>query len=217
MDKEQLKVFRQAGREFLSAMVAPAPDGPATADDATRTVDVCWFTGIDVPRMDWWSGDMYMLRLPPEGADLSVLNSGAPVLDHHMTYDGASGSQKGKVEKAWMADSGNYLATLRFKRSTEQTGPRPELDGLWQDIKDGVITKFSMGVELLETVEQKDAAGKLITKTASKWRPFEISLEPIPADFGTTTLSAVPPGPRSDVAALENSSRIRETEIIRLR
>lgn len=189
MNKEELKKWRESGRDFLAADMIPMPPadegGPATADDERRTVDVCWYTGIDVPRIDWWTGDQYMLRLPPDGADLSVLNSGAPVLDHHMTYDGASESQKGKVEKAWVADSGNYLATLRFSR-------RPECDGLWTDIRDGIVTKFSMGVELLETVEQRDAAGKLIMKTATKWRPFEISTEPIPADFGTATLSAEP-------------------------
>ena len=44
------------------------------------------FTGVDVPRMDWWTGDIYTLRLPPEGADLSLLNNGAAVLDHHQRH-----------------------------------------------------------------------------------------------------------------------------------
>ena len=199
LTREQVKTLRESGREFLAAdampMPPPNPDGPESADDENRTVDVCWFTGIDVPRMDWWTGDIYTLRLPPEGADLSLLNADAPVLDHHQSYDGACGSQKGKVVRAWMAQDGRYLATLRFSR-------RPDCDGLWMDIRDGIATKFSMGVELLETMEQRDAAGKLTMKTATKWRPFEISTEPIPADFGTTSLSAeVPAAPAAAESA----------------
>lgn len=210
--REQLRAWRESKREFLAADVVqippPADGGPSTADDERRTVDVCFFTGIDVPRVDWWTGEVYMLKFDPAGGDLSLLNSGAPVLDHHNAWEGASGSQKGKVEKAWKADSGNYLATLRFSR-------RKECDGLWTDIRDGIVTKFSMGVEFLELLEKRDATGKLIEKTAARWRPFEISTEPIPADFGTDTLSAeAPSGPAIRLVA---ASRTRELEILRLR
>jgi hypothetical protein len=186
MTREQLREWRGAKREFLSADAVPLPPpvegGPSTADDDTRRVDVCWYTGVDVPRIDWMTGDIYMLRFDPGGEDLSVLNSGAPILDDHMSFGGACNSQKGKVKRAWKADSGNYLATLQFSR-------RPDCDGLWMDIRDGVVAKFSMGVALLETDEVRDKGGKLLSITATKWQPFEISIEPIPADFATTTLS----------------------------
>jgi hypothetical protein len=198
MNEEQLKAWRVAGREFLSA------DMPVTVNAAERTVDVVWFTGADVPRIDWWTGDEYMLHFDPKGADLSKLNLGAPVLDGHNSYDGAAG-QMGKVERAWF-EAGLYKATLRFSK-------RKEVDGLWTDLTDGIVTKFSMGVEFLEIIEQRDAMGKLTSKTATKWRPFEISTVPVPADFGTTTLSAA----RPVVAAIACATREREVEILSLR
>ncbi len=199
---EELKAWREAGREFLAA------DGaPASINKEQRTVDVVWFTGVDVPRVDWWTGDQYMLRFDPKGVDLSLLNNGAPVLDDHSRWGGAAG-QKGRVEKAW-AENGKYFGTLRFSR-------RADVDGLWTDIEDGIVTKFSMGVEILESVEKRDAAGKLQLKTATKWRPFELSVAPIPADFGTTTLSSAhPASPSAALAAFQ--LRKREQEILRLK
>ena len=203
-----LNQWRESGRQELAAQVAPD-----SIDDVQRTVDVIWFTGIDVDRYSWIEG-AYQMRLDPAGVDLSLLNNGAPVCDNHCMY--SVDDQKGVVQRAWV-DGTDYKATLRFKRSTEQTGPRPELDGLWQDIKDRVVTKFSMGVNILASVEQRDKEGKLVLKTATKWQPFEISLAPIPADFGTTTLSAEPPAARGAAAVLAVASRLREAEILRLR
>jgi hypothetical protein len=173
MTQEQLKRWRESGREFLAGT-------PTTTNDDQRTVDVIFFTGAPVARTDSWSGDRYMLILDPQGVDLSWLNNGAPVFDHHQNEGAAS--QMGVVETARIDPGGQYRATLRFSK-------RPEVDGLWQDIRDGIVNKFSMGLELLATTEQRDETGKLATKTATAWRPFEISTEPLPADFGTTTLS----------------------------
>jgi len=161
------------GREYLGAAVTPG-----TIDREQRTVDVIWFTGIDVPRMSWEG--KYIRRFDPRGVDLSLLNSGAPVFDNHNTYTGSE-SQKGVVDRAWV-DKGMYKATLRFSR-------RPEINGLWQDIEEKIVQKFSMGVEILAEHEIK-ADGQTTVRLADKWRPFEISIAPLPADFGTTTLSA---------------------------
>lgn len=176
ISKEQLKQWRESGREFLAMGMMPE-----SVKEDERTVDCLWFSGADVSRVDWWTGEQYMLAFDPAGADLSLLNNGAPVLDDHSKWDGCAG-QMGKVERAW-EDGGKYYATLRFSK-------RPECDGMWTDIRDGILTKFSMGVELLETTEQRDKAGKLVLKTATKWRPFELSVTPIPADFNTTTLAS---------------------------
>jgi hypothetical protein len=179
MNLEQLKEWQKSGRnESLAAQMAPE-----TVNAENRTVDVIWFTGIDVQRYSYMEGP-YLLKFDPKGADLSLLNSGAPVLDDHVDYEGAEG-QKGVVEKAWV-DGSNYKATLRFSK-------RPEIDGLWQDIQDKIVQKFSMGVELLEITDTRDTNGQLMTRTATKWRPYELSIAPLPADFGTTTLSSAQP------------------------
>lgn len=190
MTNEQLKNWRAAGREFLAAAAAPS-----TINSDQRTVDVVFFSGAPIQRVDPATGDGYLLAFDPAGADLSWLNNGAPVFDHHNRDNGAAG-QMGVIDKAWADKNGKYLATLRFSK-------RPEVDGLFGDIKDGIVNKFSMGVELLATTEQRDDTGKLSQKTATSWRPFEISTEPLPADFGTTTLSRA--------SARERGSNMNET------
>lgn len=172
---QALKTLSEAGKVFLAA-----DGGLSSVNHEDRTVDVVWFTGIDVPRTNWWTGEQYVLRFDPKGADLSLLNNGAPVLDNHSSWNGAA-DQKGRVEKAW-SEGGKFLGKLRFSK-------RPEVDGLWTDIEDKIVTKFSMGVEILESTEKRDDKGRLLMKTANKWRPFELSVAPIPADFNTTTLS----------------------------
>jgi hypothetical protein len=150
----------------------------SSIDAEKRTVDIIFFTGADVPRMDFWTGEKYLLKFNPKGADLSLLNNGAPVLDNH-NLDG-SASQKGVVEKAWQ-DGENFKATLRFSK-------REGVSDLWGDILDRIVTKFSMGVEFLKLKNTEEKGLKI--RTAEAWRPFELSIAPIPADFGTTTLAA---------------------------
>ena len=163
---------RPANTEQLSAMIQPD-----SINDAERTVNVCFFTGIDVPRSGW-DGE-YILRFDPAGVDLTRLNSGAPVLDNHDSFSGAAG-QKGVVDRAWARD-GKYYATLRFSRNVEP---------LWADIKDRIVQKFSMGTEILEKQQVSKDSERPRVMLAKKWRPYEISVAPIPADFGTTTLAA---------------------------
>jgi hypothetical protein len=83
MNLEQLKESQKCGREMLSAQMKPE-----TLNADERTVDIVWFTGIDVPRMNLWTGEPYILRFDPKGLDLSNLNNGAPVLDDHNDSNG---------------------------------------------------------------------------------------------------------------------------------
>lgn len=201
MNLDQLKEWQKCGREVLSAQTIPE-----TLNAEDRTVDVVWFTGVDVPRMNFWTGEPYILRFDPKGVDLSNLNSGAPLLDDHNDFDGVEG-QKGVVSKAWV-DGTNYLATLRFSR-------RPDVDGIWQDVQDKIIQKFSMGTEILEKQDISAKGDKMKTFVATKWRPYEISMAPIPADFGTTTLSAIEdgiPSPETETTSGAPAQLSKETE-----
>lgn len=203
--REFLRQFRQSGKENLVAQITPD-----SANDETRTVDCIWFSGADVPRYDWWTDSAYTLSFEPKGADLSRLNNRAPVCNNHCSDE--IDCQLGVVLSASKKGS-NYVATLQFKRSTELTGPRPDIDGIWQDLRDGILSKFSMGVELLETVDTRGAKDKLEIRTATSWRPFEISLTSIPADFNTSTLSNV----ILPSASLSAERRQRQIDILRLR
>jgi hypothetical protein len=200
MNLEQFKAWQARGCEGLAAQLAPE-----TLNTEQRTVNIIWYTGADIPRYSWVEGP-YTLKFDPKGADLSRLNNGAPVLDDHDEYEGAEG-QKGVVEKAWV-EGKNYLATLRFSK-------RPEVAGLWQDIQDKIVQKFSMGVEILAMTDTRDKDGQLLTRTATQWRPYELSVSPLPADFNTTTLSRRSGAELSLRLALQ--ARQRETDILRLR
>jgi phage major head subunit gpT-like protein len=171
--RHAIDVERLHNREFL------AGQNVSSINSEKRTVDIIFFTGADIPRMDFWTGEKYVLRFDPSGADLSLLNNGAPVLDNHNLWDG-SVSQKGVVEKAWR-DKKDFKATLRFSK-------RGSVNDLWSDIEDRIVTKFSMGVEILKV--KKTEENDLKMRIAEEWRPFELSVAPIPADFGTTTLAA---------------------------
>lgn len=180
MDKVQRSEImeRLKDKEFLSA------DMPLeTLNSDKRTVDIIFFTGTDIPRYDYWNDQPYVLRFDPKGADLSLLNNGAPILDNHSLWDGST-SQKGKVEKAWY-DAPNFKASIRFSK-------RKSNDELWGDVEDRIVTKFSMGVSLLEVerIDTEDGGVKKQVRLARRWQPFELSVAPIPADFGTTTLAA---------------------------
>lgn len=202
MNREQLAEWQKSGHEALSAQLVPE-----TLNADERTVDVVWFTGIDVPRMNFWTGEPYTLRFDPKGLDLSNLNNGAPVLDDHNDYQGVEG-QKGVVAKAWVENK-RYLATLRFSK-------RSDVDGIWQDIQDKIIQKFSMGTEILEKDDITAKGDKTKTILATKWRPYEISMAPIPADFGTTTLSQLV-AQNQRVIAQRLSALQREVDLQRLR
>lgn len=199
--EELLRSWQAAGREALSAAVVPA-----SLNNSDRTIDVIWYTGVDVQRFDWISGKMYTRRFDPSGVDLSVLNSGAPVLDNHKLDSAAD--QVGVVQRAWVSGT-NYLGTLRFSK-------RPAVDGLWIDIADGICSKYSMGVEIIDSEDSTE--DDQLVKLATAWRPFEISLAPIPADFATTSLSRelIPPASDDDPAWLVNArARLAEIEALR--
>ncbi len=205
-NKDFLKQWRESGREELLAV--PTPD---TIDDATRSIDVVWFTGAAVPRYDWWSDSTYTLQFNLDGADLSYLNNKAPVCDNHRLA--RVQDQLGAVVRAWR-DANNFLARLQFSMHTD-------LDRLWDDIKRGIVSKFSMGVELLQLTDKRDGNDKLITRTADVWRPFELSVAPIPADWGTATLKAEKIGPPPNIdeilARAAHAYRARQIALTNLR
>jgi hypothetical protein len=175
MEKMSKQQQRNQNREHLSAAISPS-----TMNAENRTVDVVFFTSPDIQRYDWLKGDEYILRFKSAGADLSLLNNGAPVLDNHESFGGAA-DQKGVIDKAWQ-ESSDFMATLRFSK-------RPEVDGLWRDIQDKIVQKFSMGVNLLAKSELPLEKGKLRVVEVTKWQPFEISTAPLPADNNTRTLA----------------------------
>lgn len=154
-----------------------------TVDDDERRRDVLFYSGAKVPRFDWWSGEEYDLSFAMDGADLSRLKADAPVLNGHSSYQ--AGDVLGVVENPRKTARG-YEATMRFSA-------REDVDGIIQDIKDGILRNVSMGVAINKIVlKEEDKKAKRKHYMATEWTPFEISVVPIGADPGAKFLAADP-------------------------
>jgi hypothetical protein len=225
---------------------APASLLPITLNRDNRTVDVVWYGGATVPRVNRTTGKPYMMRLDMKGARLDRLNAKAPVFDSHMggndlvsLIGGAIGmkAQVGVVEKAW-AEGNKGLATLRFAQND------PKADAIWNKVDQGIANNLSFGTWIWEMgPENPDDANSV--QVATDWEPFEVSPIPVPADFGTQFLGGdesdksllsigtlnlsidgnsaktftfgPPPVPQNKNILALRQARIRETEILRLR
>jgi hypothetical protein len=163
---------------------------PSTLNADARTVDVVWYGGATVPRVNRSTGKPYQMRLDMKGARLARLNAGAPVFDSHMGGNdlmsmiaGASGmkAQIGVVEKAW-AEGNKGMATLRFAAND------PRADAVFSKVSQGIAKNLSFGTWIWQ-MGPEDPENADSVQVATDWEPFEISPVPVPADFGTAFLT----------------------------
>lgn len=132
-------------------------------------------------------------RLLMEGADLSLLNSGrAPLLaDHERHLDAILGV----VEMAWTdATLGGAFAIARFAPTRRGQDARTMVEA-------GMLTACSMGFSLPRGSEDDLSEVRIVRQ----WRPYEISLCPIPADW--FALVKIAPPAALDRLAAEESAR----------
>jgi hypothetical protein len=151
---------------------------PATFDASKRTVQVVWSTGAPVQRYDFEGPFTERLDLSPEAVDLSELR-GAPVLNSHDRFDVRQ--ILGVVESP-SVDGERGLATVRFSE-------RADVQPIARDVADGIVSRVSVGYSVQQWSVSKDGNGNR-TKTATRWRPAEISLTAIGADPGARTRAA---------------------------
>ncbi len=137
-----------------------------------------WSTGSPVLRFDHEGTFIERLALTPEAVDLSELRGG-PVLNSHDRFDVRS--ILGVVESpAVNGEQGTAL--IRFSE-------RDDVAPIVRDVADGIISRVSVGYTVSQWSTSKDATGKRV-KTATRWRPAEISLTAIGADPGARTRQA---------------------------
>ncbi len=151
---------------------------PSTFDAEKNTVQVTFSTGSDFQRSDWEGPFIERLDLTADAVNLAELR-GAPVLNNHDRFSGVE-AILGVVEDATV-DGKRGVATLRLSG-------RPEVAGLVQDIKAGIIRNVSAGYTVQTWRVEKRADGMRI-KTAAKWTPKEASFVPIGADPAAKTRS----------------------------
>lgn len=197
---------------------------PATIDDEQRTVDLIWTTGADVERMDWWTGDRYIerLSLDPAHVRLDRLNNGAPLLDSHAAYS--------VMEMLGACVPGSAVLMKSEGRVQVRFSKRKEVDGVWQDVRDGLIRFVSVGYRIYRYEESQPKGNKLPVRLATDWEPMEVSMVPIPADAGAHARGEKPKNtnqcrivPRAavapmdpavvEVASRKESSMVPETQV----
>lgn len=105
-------------------------------------------------------------------ADLERLNNSAPVLYNH---DRSERSNRiGVVERAWI-ENGRGHAEIRLSK-------RDEVEGFWQDVRDGILRNVSVSYRINERKLQEEHKDKPDLYRVISWTPMEISLVDIPAD-----------------------------------
>ncbi len=149
---------------------------PKSVDAEARTVEVVFSTGAAVTRHDWWTGKSFVekLSIKSEHVRLDRLNGGAPVLNAHSAW--SIEDQIGVV----VSDSAKIVG--KEARATIQFSQRETVGPIWQDVRDGIVRNVSVGYRVHEFEETAGTDGKLPTRTAIDWEPYEISMVPMPAD-----------------------------------
>ena len=141
-----------------------------------RIAEVVWSTGSRRTVSSWFSDDYEEeLELDAGAVRLERLNAGAPLLNSHRAYDldrviGVVVEGSAKIER------GQGTAQVRFSN-------RPEVDPIWQDVKDGILRNLSVGYKVHEYhIEKRE--GQMELWRAVDWEPMEISVVAIGADSG---------------------------------
>lgn len=146
----------------LGEIERPAARAEGEAD--TRTVRLSVSSETPVSR---WFGDEILSH--DEGAiRMARLVNRAPFLLNHNPDE-----QIGVVERAWVENK-RLMAEVRFSRS-------PAGEAIYQDVRDGIRSKISVGYRLHKfELQKKDENTK--TYRATSWEPLEVSLVSVPAD-----------------------------------
>lgn len=160
-----------------------APIGAVNAE--ARTAELIFTTGARVKRYDYMRGRWYMeeLSTDPKHVRLERLNSGAPLLDSHNRF--ALDAVLGVVEPgSAKVDGKRGTATVRFSQ-------REEVEPIFRDVKDKIITGVSCGyvVSRFEELPPDDESEGLPIYRAVDYEIFELSLVAIGADAGATVRS----------------------------
>jgi len=148
---------------------------PSTYSEESRTVDVTFATDTPVRRYDWLNDRYFdeVLTFGPGQMRTDRLDAGAPFLDNHSSWGGVRNTL-GVVE-GFSIEGNSARATVRFSK-------REEVDGVLQDVRDGILRNISVGYRVHKYEKEMREDGGTPVYRATDWEPYEISLVSIPAD-----------------------------------
>jgi hypothetical protein len=168
-----------------------------SADQSARTVEIVWTTGATVRRWSWTDGEIEeSLKVTPEAVDMARLNSGAPFLNSHNSYN-LEAVLGVVVDGSARVENGQGFATIRFS-------DRDDVEPIWRDITNGIIRSVSVGYRVRK-YEITREEGKKPHYRAIEWEPLEISAVAIGADAGAHVRS-LGPGPATTPCVLVDAS-----------
>lgn len=133
-------------------------------DAEKRTIELS-FSSED-PYERWWG--IEVLGHDSENVDLTRLNNNAPLLFNHNRDQ-----YIGVIESAYIKDKRGC--------SVVRLGTNDQANQIFQDIKDGILSKVSVGYEILEMRLESESNG-VETYRVTRWKPYEVSIVTIPAD-----------------------------------
>lgn len=171
MKKQEKPVNGQVQQRFIDAEIRAKEDG-------SRTLEISFSSEVAVER--WYGTEV--LSHDDGCADLKRLLDVGVVLFSHGRDSNYGKMPIAKIERAWL-DSANKKCRAEITFDDDE-----DSDKVFQKVKKGFIKGVSFGYVVSNWEEV--AAGKTSTNgryqgpayVALRWEPFEISIEPTPAD-----------------------------------
>jgi|WetSurMetagenome_2_1015567.scaffolds.fasta_scaffold04032_2 phage head maturation protease len=156
---------------------------PGSFNEKENSVDIIFATEEPVLRPGWMIGQNgnynEILSINPQNIRNQRSDQGLPLFINHDSFDVTQ--QIGKVV--------NIQYKNKKATGTAIFGARMDAP-MKQDIKDGILSSFSVGYQIYQLSEVKDGNGDTQTFRATDWEPLEISLVGVPADPNATTREA---------------------------
>lgn len=135
-------------------------------DEESRSINISFSSETKVERVFGTE----VLDHTRTSVDLTRLRDGAPFLVGH-----------DKKDLVGVVDKANINTTEKKGEAVVRFGKSARAEEIFQDVKDGIRKHISVGY-VIERLKETIEDGKTIFR-AMRWMPFEISLEPIPADI----------------------------------
>lgn len=166
----------KVGPSFLRAAITAG-----SYNEADNTIEVIFATEIEVKRRNWDGSLSYIeiLECSANAVRLERLNAGANLIDSH--DNSTVKTIIGRVVRAWI-DGKECKAIIRLSK-------RAEIQGVVDDIKDGIIGNISVGYDIHGATEISSDTEPLKIRITD-WEPMELSALSVPADYTSGVRSA---------------------------
>lgn len=184
MNKRQ-RIEGQVNRSFALQVVKRDAAMPVDGEDAAEQallaenliLEFSFASEEPYLRSSYWDEPwVEVLGMTDGECDLTRLMDGAPVLLNHGqgATEEAALRLIGTTTRAWI-ENGRGMVEVKLSR-------RDGMEGLVQDIQDGIVRNISVGYQIVERTLTKQAEGMPDEYRVTKWLPMEVSIVDIPAD-----------------------------------